>query len=106
MNFSFQLVSLFAGIVNLLIAAFVLFINPKRRLNRVYLAVGLALACWNLSGYILTLTETIGSATLAIKAMLMGAIFIPAAFFHLAAETTASMKQHSASVRILYVTAF
>jgi signal transduction histidine kinase/CheY-like chemotaxis protein len=97
----FHLIPLFAGILNLLLAAFVIAINPRRRLNQVYLVIGLELACWNLGAFSLSHVATAAGALYRARLTMVGVIFLPTTFYHFARET-AGVRQGRWKVRAAY----
>src|SRR5688572_19944306 len=86
---NFHLVPLFSGIVNLLLAIFVLSVSPKRRLNRIYFGLGFSLAWWNLGMFLFCSSlQTAAVALIQVRGMSAVSVFLPAFLYHFAVETT------------------
>lgn len=98
----FYLISLFSGIVNLLLAAFVLSINPTRRLNRMFFVMGFGLAWWNFGSYAQAGSQNPIQTLFIVRLMLLGIIFLPAVFYHFSVETT-GQKNRKVSIALAYV---
>lgn len=86
MHHNFSLIPVFSGIINLLLALFVVSINPKRRLNQVFLGLGLCLAGWNFGAASLAHVHDPDIAAFRIRLMLVAVIFLPAFFYRFAVE--------------------
>ena len=84
----FHLVALFAGTTNLLLALFVGFINPRRRLNQIFILIGLGIAGWNFAGVSLSNVGSAADALFRSRLAMLGVILLPASFYHLAIEAT------------------
>src|SRR4051812_7944284 len=87
MHHNFYLVPLSSGLINLALAGFVFFINPRRRQNRIFFAMGAGIAWWNLGVFTLSQvedpTDSLSRARLTIAAI----ILLPAVFYHFGIET-------------------
>jgi CheY-like chemotaxis protein len=104
MHFGFYLVPLFAGVINLTLALFVLFINPRRRLNRVYCALGLGVAWWNLGVHIISTVDSPATALVVGKGIIMGVVLLPPLLYHFAVEVTGA-KNNARTLIFLYCVA-
>jgi signal transduction histidine kinase/CheY-like chemotaxis protein len=82
-----QLIPLFAGIVNLLLAILIISINPRRRLNQIFLMLGIALAWWNFGAFSLAHVDNAPDALFRARLLMMGVIFLPPLWYHFALET-------------------
>ena len=88
MDHNFHLVPLFSGILNLLLAVFVVSINPRRRLNQIFLLLGVGLAWWNFGAFQLSQVHDASDALARVRLTLVGIVFLPVAAFHFAVEST------------------
>ena len=88
MQHNFHLVPLFSGIINLLLAVFVVSINPRRRLNQIFLLLGVGLAWWNFGAYQLSQVHDATEALARVRLVLVGIVFLPAAAYHFALESS------------------
>jgi len=105
MYFSFHLIPLFAGSINLALAIFVFFVSPKRRLNQVFCALNMGLAWWNFGVYVISMIHSAPIALIWARGILMGVILLPAMFYHFSIETT-GLKGNQRKVLLAYAVAF
>ncbi len=97
----FHLIPFFAGIINILLALFVVAVNPRRRLNRIFLGLGLGLAFWNLGAFSLSHVDNADDALVLARLTMVGVIFLPAMFYHFVVEA-AGIPRTSGKVRAAY----
>ncbi len=89
---NFHLIPLAAGILNLALTLFVGAVNPRRRVNQVFVIVGSSIAIWNLGAFALHHTEDSETALFRARWLMVGVILLPAAFFHLTCEFARDIK--------------
>ena len=82
MSLYFPLSALINGILSLCFAVYVLIINSKRRVNRVFSFLAFTVAFWNIPYFIWLISDNSFEALFWVRIVMMGPIFIPAAFFH------------------------
>lgn len=82
----FYLVPLFSGAINLLLAIFVVGINPKRRLNQIFFLTGFGLAWWNFGTFWLSKIREADPALHLLKTVFIAVILFPPIFLHFAIE--------------------
>ena len=77
MNFEFvEIAALTAAAVNLALALFVFWQNPKAPLHRAYLLWGLGVALWNASAFVMCLPQVSEASALVAAKLLQFAIII------------------------------
>jgi signal transduction histidine kinase len=84
----FLLIPLFAAIVNLALAVFVITRDIRLRINQVFFAWGVALGAWNIGAFYLFQVTSPEAALIWARITHMGVIFMPAIFFHLSVLLT------------------
>jgi|GEM_PF-3968317 Signal transduction histidine kinase len=97
----FHLIPLFAGIINVLLALFVVVVSPRRRLNRIFLGLGLGLAFWNLGAFSLSHVGNAEDALVLARLTMVGVIILPAMFYHFVVEA-AGIPRTGGKVRAAY----
>ncbi|MEO6001902.1 MAG: response regulator [Opitutus sp.] len=91
MHHNFYLVPLSSGLINLALAGFVFFINPRRRQNRIFFVLGAGIAWWNFGTYMLSHIEDPSEALFRVRLNLVAIFILPAAFYHFAVETASKV---------------
>ena len=82
MSWYFPLSALVNGILSLVFSIYVLSINSKKNLNRVFSLLAFAVVLWNIPYFIWQISDSSESALFWIRVTMMGVILIPAAFVH------------------------
>jgi len=77
----------FSGLLNFIasfmLAIFVLYKNPKLRVNRIFFVFALVAACWGLFHFLwLSTLENVSLADFYLRTVMLFVIFIPASFTH------------------------
>lgn len=96
-----KITALTAAFLNLLLTLVVLFWDPRSRLNRVYLAWGVAVACWNLGVFELSAQTNTAVLFNWAKLLQLGVLFMPVIMTHLCAIIL-QKKSMSRAVPFLY----
>lgn len=99
----FHQVPLFAAIVNLLLGVVVFATNPKRRSNRIFAALALALFDWNLCTYILAHIHDGEKAIFWTRISGVGVLAIPPLLFHLAIEPLGLRRYQKLTITVYIV---
>ncbi|HYE31818.1 MAG TPA: ATP-binding protein [Methylomirabilota bacterium] len=80
----FQLISIGAAVLNLLLAFFLLTRQFRSSLNRTYFLWGTSIAVWNIGVFFMFRVKDVEAARFWARFVHMGVIFLPVSLFHLA----------------------
>lgn len=80
----FQLISIGAAILNLLLAVFLLTRQFRSSVNRTYFLWGASIALWNIGVFFMFRVSDEAAAVFWARVLHMGVIFLPVSLFHLA----------------------